>query len=136
MKRALMAVAALTFADSARASSNSVYRYEPDKSELAGTVEAEAHYGPPTYGENPEKDRVEKVYVLILASPISVVANDDVFNAASFDNVSRIQLTSRGVRLAPLAGKTVYLTGGLFTGYSGHHYTDVLMMVDTANVVN
>lgn len=131
-----MAAAALSFANSARASSNSVYHYEPAKSELAGVVQTEEHYGPPNYGENPETDRIEKIYVLILVSPISVVTNDDVFNAASFDNVSRIQLASRNVKLPPLTGKTVHLTGGLFTGYTGHHYTDVLMMVESAIVAN
>ncbi len=137
IKRLLIAVAALTLANSARASSNSVYHYEPAKSELAGVVEAEGHYGPPTYGENPDTDRVENIYVLILASPISVIANgEDVFDAASFDNVSRIQLTSRSVKLSPIAGKTVHLIGELFQGHTGHHYTDVLMMVESADVVN
>ncbi len=137
IKRLLIAVAALTFANSARASSNLVYHYEPAKSELAGVVEAEEHYGPPTYGENPDTDRVEKIYVLILASPISVVANgEDVFDAASFDNVSRIQLTSRGVKLSPLVGRIVHLAGEIFQGYTGHHYTDVLMTVESADVVD
>lgn len=137
MKRTLLAVAALTFASSAGASSNSVYYYEPASSELIGVVETEKHYGPPNYGENPETDRIETIYVLILASPISVVANDgDVFDAASFDNVSRIQLASHGVKLSPVVSKTVRLTGELFQGRTGHHYTDVLMMVESADVVN
>ena len=136
MKRALMAIAALTFAKSAWASPNTVYHYEPAKSELTGTVQTEKHYGPPNYGENPETDRIETIYVLTLPSPISIIANEnDDLNATSFPDISRVQLTSGDVRLSPLIGKNVRLSGELFQGHTGHHYTDVLMWVESAILV-
>jgi len=138
MRRLIMIFAIWIFASAAGASQDPTFHYEPAKSVLAGTVRIEEHFGPPNYGENPETDRVERVYVLTLSSPISVEANEnDELNSTTYHDISRIQLTGdiEAIKFSIYVNRRVRLTGTLFQGITGHHYTDVLMWVESAEIL-
>jgi hypothetical protein len=105
--------------------------FEPVVMELSGTISVETHYGPPTFGERPSEDVVEKIPFLILDDPIDIVANKSSgSNIDSFCRVNRIQLNGpNAARLVNLSGRHVKLTGRLFEGHGGESYAEVSMDV-------
>lgn len=106
-------------------------RYEPAIVQLSGILVLEDHYGPPNYGETPDRDLKLKVPVLKLDALVDVTAsqNDDV-NADSFTGIQRVQLLgSPPLKLVELAGQRVMLEGTLFEKHTGWHVTDVVMTV-------
>ena len=117
-------------------SSPPALRYEPAVVRLRGTVELEWQYGPPNYGENPETDSRDLIAVLQLDKTVSVAGDPkSSSNTESFDNVERIQLvTLDGRPFSPYAGKPVEVVGTLFARLTGHHYTDVLVIVKRIEV--
>jgi hypothetical protein len=107
--------------------------YEPARVKLTGRVISKVFPGPPNYESVKGGDKPEPAWLLHLAKPICVKAdNQDEFNVA-VDNVSVIHLVLRGnqfSRLRRLRKKgAVTLTGQLFHSFTGHHHADVLMQV-------
>lgn len=102
--------------------------YENDKATVTGRLVYRTFYGPPNYGETPKTDSRETQAILLLDSPIDVIANAN-------DGISE---TERGVRaitlvsdrsLKSFAGKRVTVQGALFHAHTGHHHTKVLLTV-------
>ncbi|MFJ1490380.1 DUF4431 domain-containing protein [Capnocytophaga canis] len=107
------------------------YFYEPSISVISGIIKIKTFFGPPGYGESPEVDAKEEVFILELRNPINLVADeeDDGFNPAQ-TNILEVQLTSTSdIKFTNYIDKNVCLTGSFFGAHTGHHFTDVLMDV-------
>lgn len=109
------------------------YYYDPSVSIVTGTITSETFYGAPGFGETPQQDEKEKILILRLDQPITVIAPEgsDEFNITR-NGITEIQLSSPDINLAPFEHKKVKLTGMFFGAHTGHHYTDVLMTVQKA----
>lgn len=112
--------------------------YEPEVVELRGRLALADKYGPPNYGESPESDAKVKVPMLRLSDPINVRRDPNSnLNTESFEDVKEVQLvflTERKISYSHLVGKDVTARGALFQGHTGHHYTDVLLVVNAIKV--
>lgn len=113
---------------------NKEYYFEPNVSIIEGTLITRLHYGPPRFGEDPDNDEHEYPFILQLDSPINVIAEDaDMFNS-SISDVLEIQLVLRGSHYVDMAkqykNKHIKVQGTLFSAFTGHHHTKVLMVVD------
>ncbi len=112
-----------------------IYRFEPAVSVISGTIVIKQFYGAPNYGETPEKDEKVGVYILKPDYPVNVFADLDPKDPETADktitNITEIQVYSpdKKIDLKNYEGKRIQLNGLLFTGRSGHHYTNVLMEV-------
>jgi hypothetical protein len=106
-------------------------QYEPSVAEIKGQLAIYTKYGPPNYGENPDTDEKLKVPFLLLSKPVSVHGDSkNELNSESVRDINEIQLIFRsGSEYKNLTGRRVVVTGTLFHGISGHHYTLVLMNV-------
>ena len=106
-------------------------QYEPATVQLSGVVVLEEHYGPPNFGETPNIDIKERVFMLKLDNPVSVKADpSDAVNMDSFNRVDKMQLSTRAPReMSDHIGKHVVIEGSLFEKQSGEHYTNVLLTV-------
>jgi Domain of unknown function (DUF4431) len=128
-------------AASGRADGNpadSCLHYEPETVHLSGTLQLVPEYGPPNYGETPAKDQRLKVPVLVLAKSINVCAQSgNQLDSQSFQDISRVQLIfPLGNKYEKMATDSVRVVGKLAQAISGHHYTDVVLNVDTIQQVH
>lgn len=109
--------------------------YEPAKIELIGTLKHDVKYGPPNYGENPETDEKIDVYSIVLSEAISVEGSaKSELNSETVENITEIQLLlSKDGRAsaATFVDNKVVVKGSLSHGVSGHHFTDVVLDVDS-----
>ena len=124
----------VTLCCSHNASAERIFYYEPEISVLAGQVDAKTVWGPPNYGENPATDTKLVIFTVTLEKPIVVKAvSDNSANMTSYKNLRVLQLTyvHSNVTLEKYVGRYCTLTGKLFEGVVGHHFTDVLMAVDS-----
>ena len=106
----------------------------PTQVRLAGTVRAEHRFGPPGYGETPDKDRRVEILVLHLAQPIDVCADSTTGDAhAPVRDVREVQLTGTldPERVKWMTGATLRVFGTLQRRAWGSDYTDVLIRVDS-----
>lgn len=107
------------------------YKYEPKEVYLTGFLKLEKGYGPPNYGADPAHDQRVSYYVLKLAAPINVKGDPfDEMNSETVKNVRVIQIVYDKLdRISKLKNKKVGIKGTLFKGFTGHHYTDILITV-------
>ena len=113
---------------------NRAFDYEPAISELRGELLEESRPGPPNYGER-LSDSIERVFLLELDKPIDInAAENDELNTKNFHNITELQLAGDTSSLPAFVGKTVRVRGKLFQGHNGHHYTDVVMSVESIEV--
>lgn len=110
--------------------------YEPTIVELSGVIRDENGWGPPNYGEDPETDEKVVYPVLVLDKPVNVRPHEDDdtgFNQV-YENVNKMQLVILQDNLwddvHQNLNKRVKMQGTLFGKQTGHHYTDVLIMVE------
>ena len=67
--------------------------YEPAVATLRGKLTTIVKYGPPNYGEDPERDSVEHPIILILPQPIRVQGDpNSELNSETVTNISHVQL--------------------------------------------
>lgn len=110
------------------------YYFEPNISVIEGTLITRMHYGPPGYGENPNTDEKEYPFILQLDNPIKVITGeDDNFNS-DISHASEIQLVLNPNKVdiesvKQYKNKHIKVKGTLFSAWSGHHHTEVLMDV-------
>ncbi len=107
--------------------------YEPAVVELRGTLKVCERYGPPGYGEDPERDQRMRVPVLILSNPINVRGDPAAeVNIESVRGVRELQLVFlRAMNYSSLVGSQVVVRGKLSHAVSGHHFTPVVMIVES-----
>ncbi|MEK7266837.1 MAG: DUF4431 domain-containing protein [Pseudomonadota bacterium] len=139
MGRAFLFAALLAFASSASQASSPEPAAPELTRELTGIIGTETYYGPPNYGEDPQSDLLETVYVLNLSSPTDINATTvDQMRVETFENVLKVQIYSNPdeVKLEPRIGKNVRVTGEIFHGFTGRDYSDLLMQVRSAEATN
>ncbi len=80
---------------------------------------------------------VTDVFFLRLNTPITVIGNAE--DSPTETNVQEIQLMGNETRSLfdkDILGKRVQITGKLFHSHTGHHHTQVLIMVSNINFLN
>lgn len=110
--------------------------YFPSVVRLQGKLTKVLKYGPPSYGENPEKDSRLEVAFLILRAPVRIKGNSaSSINHEQITNVNFVQVV-----FPPELGnyskyleQDVVLAGTLTRGHRGEHFTDVVMTVKAVN---
>lgn len=108
--------------------------YEPEVVELAGQLVLQSKYGPPNFGEQPNTDQKVSVPVLLLRDRVSVLGDQgDGHNAKTVYGVRQVQLAFKSSETShkTLIGKQVVVTGSLFHAHTGHHYTNVVLNVQS-----
>ena len=104
--------------------------------EIYGTIVAETFYGPPGYGENPDTDSKERYYLLLLDSPIDVIAKAGDEYSETTKGVTKMQLVvDSDFYNGNYLNKFVKLNGSLFYWFTGHHHTQALLDVKGAEIV-
>jgi hypothetical protein len=110
------------------------YYFEPSISTIEGTLITRLHYGPPEYGEDPDNDEQVYPFILQLDKPIEVFTNENDVMNSNISDVLEIQLVLKGEpyinKAKQYKNKYIKIQGTLFAAFTGHHYTDVLMVVD------
>jgi hypothetical protein len=115
------------------------YKYEPEIVALKGTIITLSAFGPPNYGENPDRDEKVIYYALELDNPINVKGNlNSELNTDTFKNISTIQiLLSESDRdIKDKINKKVIITGTLFQRITGHHFTKVLIDAQKIDLID
>jgi len=109
--------------------------FEPAISEVKGKLTLNSFYGPPNYGETPDQDRIENVWILNLEKPINVHQEkpnleEGDFNSTQYD-IDRIQLVTakHKVDINKFKDKVISVKGTFWGAHTGHHFTPVLMDV-------
>ena len=110
--------------------------YFPSVVRLQGKLTKLQKYGPPSYGEVPEKDSRLEVAFLILRAPVRIKGNaQSSINHEQVTNVNFVQVV-----FPPELGdyskyleQDVLLAGTLTRGHRGEHFTDVIMTVKAVN---
>ena len=108
--------------------------YEPEVVELDGQLVVQSKYGPPNYGEQPKTDQKVQVPVLLLSQGAMVFGDrGDPTSFKTAHNVKQIQLAFPASETShkTLIGKPVVVTGTLFRAHTGHHYTEVVLNVQS-----
>jgi hypothetical protein len=130
----LATLVAFCCASAGPASQGDCLPYEPASVTLTGKVSTKVFPGPPNYESVKEGDKPEVAWLLHLAKPVCVRAeNQDDLNSPE-DGVSDIQLVLQGnqfrqVRRMMKKG-AVTVTGKLFHSHTGHHHATVLIVVN------
>lgn len=102
---------------------------------LTGKLTLEDFYGPPNYGETPEYDLLQNVWILNLQKPINVFQEKSQREEFDFDvtqyDVDRIQLAlgDSNIEMNIFQGKLIKVEGLFWGAHTGYHYTPVLMDV-------
>ena len=116
--------------DSGHAESPLCLPYEPETVVLTETVQRALAYGPPGYGETPDRDAKEVFYSLQLATPICVLGGDDLDQPAE-PSIRQLQIAFIKMPFdRTLPGHRVRVAGTLFHAMTGHHHTKVLISPD------
>ncbi len=110
--------------------------YFPSVVRLHGKLTRVQKYGPPSYGEIPEKDSQLEVGFLILRTPVRIKGNaESSINHEPITNVNFVQVV-----FPPELGnyskyleQDVVLAGTLTRGHRGEHFTEVVMTVKAVN---
>jgi len=110
------------------------YRFEPYESELSGTFTMGIYYGRPGYGENPETDEKETAYILVLGSPIDVLADGSDEINRTRRGISEVQLVFHSfdsIDTKAMMNRRITAKGKLFASHTAHHHRPVLMDVES-----
>jgi hypothetical protein len=98
-----------------------------EKIEIKGKIIIKTFYGPPNYGENPETDKKEEYYFLILNEPIEIISDSYV------GPIYELQIVFRNynhMQLITLDNQDYIIKGQLFPQQSGHHHSDIYVYTD------
>jgi hypothetical protein len=105
-------------------------RFAPDELTIRGTLERHVFPGPTEYEDLTKGDEPEVGFYLALAEPLCVTGNDEDEGLGVEDDVRLIQLVLDQEdydKLRPYLSETVTLKGTLFSAFTGHHHSQVLL---------
>jgi hypothetical protein len=104
---------------------------------LQGILQTGEFFGPPGYGEAPDSDSIERSLYLQLPMPLgqelgahSLPEYSDSTALSGFF-VQVVVLDFQRLRPGALAGRRVKAVGTLMAAVSGHHRTQILLVVDS-----
>ena len=110
--------------------------------EVQGVLQVGEFFGPPSYGEQPGSDHIERSFFLQLPAPLGTQFK----NGAGVPSANQNSLPSYFVQLVvpaseqraanTLVGKRVRVIGTLFEAISGHHRTPMLVQVQKLSQVS
>ncbi|MCK4260549.1 MAG: DUF4431 domain-containing protein [Halanaerobiales bacterium] len=104
------------------------YSYAGSNYELKGTLVQEMFYGPYNFGDTPEEDQKLYPYFLYLDNPIDVVSYEEDETCPNVYGITKLQIINgNGYDLSKYKNKKVNVYGNFIAGFSGHHFTDVLI---------
>jgi hypothetical protein len=104
--------------------------FAPDELTIRGTLERHVFPGPPGYEDLTAGDEPEVGFYLALAEPLCVTGNDEDEGLGVEDDLRLIQLVLDQEdydKLRPYLSETVTLKGTLFSAFTGHHHSQVLL---------
>lgn len=113
---------------------DSCVHYEPAVVRLGGSLSIDPEYGPPNYGEDPKTDQQLHVAILHLRHPLTVCGDRLNIDAGEpLKGVLKVQLNFMNLHsnLNRYVGKRIVVKGTLHHAISGHHFTPVVMTVDS-----
>jgi hypothetical protein len=110
------------------------YQYGPELVAVTGRIFLRTDFGPPGYGEDPATDSRERHIYIKLDEPLC--ADEDAegeaeANVRAMEMVYFIHLPFKH----EWVGKHVSVTGTLFHGITGHHWTKVLIIPSTTQIL-
>ena len=109
-------------------------RYSPAVEQLAGKLKIEQGYGPPGYGETPDRDHRVEVPILILRAPVRVI-QDTAYDSdfVEQDHVTELQLSIAGDEntYRVLIGQQVLVKGTLHYPSTGIALRHLVMIVES-----
>jgi len=131
MRRTLIAAAFLLAGLATASAANEQLHYEPAVVRLSGILVTDYIYRPPDFGEDPETDQIERLWILKLDQPVDVIGTpDDDINSESENDVLRVGLVNFSkVKLSAHLGKRVMLEGTLFHAHTGRHHSIILLNI-------
>lgn len=92
---------------------------------ITGAIENKAYYGPPNYGETPEMDITEKVYIITLDVPIKITIGGKTEYIECMQIIqSKMEQT---IDLSKLSSGT--FIGDVFEAETGHHHTKYIFLI-------
>lgn len=118
---------------------NKIKYYEPELTELTGTIKNLTFPGPPNYENVNNGDLEETCPYLILDHPIDArnksKKSDNNSNNEAYNNVKVVQLSIMNDKLWKLMKDDAHVKvmGELFSMFTGHHHTRVLLGVKKAS---
>lgn len=110
----------------------------PTEVTLTGELIERTYWGPPNWGEQPATDRLEEAWILVLDTPICVLADHkNPSNDQSESNVIVVQLivgdpgpdNENLKQVQKFVGGRVTVAGSLWHAVTGHNRTPVMFMV-------
>jgi hypothetical protein len=109
----------------------------PEEVRLSGELIERTFWGPPFWGEHPKTDSLESAWIIVLDTPICVLADPSYINNAAEFNVIVVQIivftdgpNNEFLRqVSKLIGHHVAMTGVLDHAITGHNRTPVMMEV-------
>jgi hypothetical protein len=122
--------------------SERTFRFDTPKVKLEGTLSERVFYGPPGFGETPDKDARERVLILTLRQPITVVPAENAkpkvtSSLSTLSNVRAVQLfifpPAKREQARKLIGKTVVAIGTLNEATAPSEHLKVTMDVEALN---
>lgn len=128
----LLTVNSLSACSSSTSSGPTVLQYEPSVVCLTGEVSVEQRFGPPNYGETPDIDERVDVPILHTVQPFAVRGDpSSETNTESFSGLDSVQLVFLHDldKARSFDGRKVTVHGSLSTAESGHHFTNVILIV-------
>jgi hypothetical protein len=93
---------------------------------FSGKIHHREYYGPPNFGEDPINDSIENRLVLVLDESIIIYYNNE--NKV----ISEIQLILQ-MNKGMDEDKKYYISGEPFTAHTGHHHTEIILVVEEMN---
>jgi hypothetical protein len=117
--------------------SRDCYPYEPAVVSLSGKLIRETFPGPPNYHSVKEGDEAETFFLLVLSKRLCTFVDGNDFNNRAQKSVEKLELVLLGDasekyrKYRPYLGRNTQSKGKLFSALTGHHYTPVLMIVES-----
>jgi hypothetical protein len=128
----LLAIAIWGRADAAE----QTYPYWPAVVKLTGTLIFERRYGPPGYGNTPDKDEKLEVPILFLDAPITVeAAQNDPNEYETETDVTEVQISMPAEDLKKYLYQSVTVEGRLSERRTGYDFAPIIIDVENLSKI-
>jgi hypothetical protein len=108
----------------------------PDKVQFSGVLRAEKKFGPPGYGETPDRDQRLTIYILHLSTPETICGGfDGNLERPEMKDVRRLQLVGRIDRdfLEHNLGNRIWVWGTLSHRTWATDFTSIILRADSVS---
>lgn len=113
-------------------SKDNCFYFEPNEYVISGIFSSRLEYGPPGYGETPNLDQKERIFLITIDSLISIYPVDSLDE--KIKNIKTFQLANYNYKnFDTLIGKRISIEGCFYSAINGHHPTAALFFVNEQN---